>query len=181
MPIDFSNAWKTGVKIINEAISLLPNVLLAIVILLLFLLLAAAGKSLAHRWAQRRRKHQGIALLLARLVQTSIFILGFLIAFSAVAPSFKAGDLIKLLGVGSVAIGFAFQNILQNFLAGILLLLQEPFQLGDLISVTGIEGNVHDIQARATVITTKEGRRVVIPNAILFTSPVAVESAATKR
>ena len=181
MPIDFSNAWKTGVKIINEAISLLPNVVLAIVILLLFLLLAVAGKSLAHRWAQRRRKHQGIALLLARLVQTGIFVLGFLIAFSVVAPSFKAGDLIKLLGVGSVAIGFAFQNILQNFLAGILLLLQEPFQLGDLVSVTGIEGNVDDIQARATVIATKEGRRVVIPNAILFTSPVAVEAATGKQ
>ena len=181
MPIDFSNAWKTGVKIINEAIALLPNVVLAIVILLFFLLLAAAGKSLAHKWAQRRRKHQGITLLLARLVQTGIFVLGFLIAFSVVAPSFRAGDLIKLLGVGSVAIGFAFQNILQNFLAGILLLLQEPFQLGDLISVTGIEGNVDDIQARATVITTKEGRRVVIPNAILFTSPVAVEAATAKQ
>jgi small conductance mechanosensitive channel len=119
--------------------------------------------------------------LLARLVQTGIFVLGFLIAFSVVAPSFRAGDLIKLLGVGSVAIGFAFQNILQNFLAGILLLLQEPFQLGDLISVTGIEGNVDDIQARATVIATKEGRRVVIPNAILFTSPVAVEVATGKQ
>jgi len=108
MPIDFSNAWKTGVKIINEAISLLPNVVLAIVILLFSLLLAAAGKSLARKWAQRRRKHQGITLLLARLAQTGIFVLGFLIAFSVVAPSFRAGDLIKLLGVGSVAIGFAF-------------------------------------------------------------------------
>src|SRR5438309_8644556 len=164
MPIDFSNAWKTGVKIINEAIALLPNVVLAIVILLLFLLLAVAGKSVAHKWAQRRRKHQGIALLLARLVQTSIFVLGFLIAFSVVAPSFKAGDLIKLLGVGSVAIGFAFQNILQNFLAGILLLLQEPFQLGDFISVIGIEGTVYDIQSRATIVSTKDGRKVVIPN-----------------
>ena len=73
-----------------------------------------------------------------------------------------------MLGVGSVAIGFAFQNILQNFLAGILLLVSEPF------SVTGIEGNVDDIQARATVVTTKEGRQVVIPNAILFTNAVAV-------
>src|SRR5882724_4400238 len=180
MPIDFSNAWKTGVKIINEAISLLPNVLLAIVILLLFLLLAAAGKSLAHKWAQRRRKHQGIALLLARLVQTSIFVLGFLIALFVVAPSFRAGDLIKLLGVGSVAIGFAFQNILQNFLAGILLILQEPFQLGDFISVIGIEGTVYDIQSRATIVSTKDGRRVVIPNAVLFTSPVAVESSAAR-
>jgi small-conductance mechanosensitive channel len=117
---------------------------------------------------------------MARLVQTSILTLGFLIALSVVAPSFKAGDLIKLLGVGTVAIGFAFQNILQNFLAGILLLLQEPFQLGDFISVTGIEGTVHDIQSRATIVNTKEGRRVVVPNAVIFTCPVGVESAATK-
>jgi small-conductance mechanosensitive channel len=176
MPIDFSSAWKTGVRIINESIALLPNIVLAIIIAIVFSILASAGKSLAGRWLQRRRKHQGIALLIAQLVRTSILILGFLIALSVVAPSFKAGDLIKLLGIGSVAIGFAFQNILQNFLAGILLLLQEPFQLGDLISVSGIEGHVRDIQARATVITTKEGRHVWIPNAILFTSPVAVET-----
>ena len=156
MPIDFSNAWNTGVKIINETISLLPNILLAVLIFFAFLLLGAVGKSLARRWLQRQRKHQGIALLMARLVQTSILILGFLVALSVVAPSFKAGDLIKLLGVGTVAIGFAFQNILQNFLAGILLLLQEPFQLGDFISVIGIEGTVYDIQSRATIVSTKE-------------------------
>jgi small conductance mechanosensitive channel len=73
-----------------------------------------------------------------------------------------------------VAIGFAFQNILQNFLAGILLLLQEPFDLGDWISVTGIEGTVEDIQTRATIVATKDGNRVMIPNAVLFTSPVSV-------
>jgi small conductance mechanosensitive channel len=99
---------------------------------------------------------------------------GFLIAISVIAPSFQAADLIKVLGIGTVAIGFAFQNILQNFLAGILLLLQQPFRLGDLISVTGIEGNVSDIQARATIVTTREGREVVIPNAVIFTNPVAV-------
>ena len=180
MPIDFSYAWNTGVKIINETISLLPNLLLAVLIFFAFLLIGAGGKSLARRWVQRQRNHQGIALLMARLVQTTILVLGFLIALSVVAPSFKAGDLVKLLGVGTVAIGFAFQNILQNFLAGILLLLQEPFQLGDFISVTGIEGTVYDIQSRATIVSTKDGRRVVIPNAVLFTSPVAVEGSGAK-
>ena len=115
-----------------------------------------------------------MVLLLARLVHTTFVVVGFLIAISVVAPSFQAADLIKLLGIGTVAIGFAFQNILQNFLAGILLLLQEPYQLGDFVSVTGIEGHVSDIQARATIVTTKEGRNVVIPNAVIFTNPVAV-------
>jgi small-conductance mechanosensitive channel len=175
MPVDFSNAWKTGVRIINTGIALLPNLILAIVIFIIFLVLASASKSLTRRFALNRRTHQGATLLISRLVQTTIVILGFLIAFSVVAPSFQAADLIKMLGIGSVAIGFAFQNILQNFLAGILLLVNEQFRLGDLISVTGIEGNVDDIQARATVVTTKEGRKVVIPNAVLFTNPVAVE------
>jgi small conductance mechanosensitive channel len=175
MSLDFSAAWNTGAKIINEAISLIPNAILALVIFALFLVAASLCGSLVRRFAVERRKHQGIALLLGRLVYTAIIVLGFLVGLSVVAPSFQASDLIKVLGIGSVAIGFAFQNILQNFLAGILLLLQEPFRIGDLISVTGIEGTVSDIQSRATVVTTKEGRQVIIPNAIIFTNPVAVE------
>jgi small conductance mechanosensitive channel len=174
MPVDFSIAWKTGAKIINEMISLLPNIILGILIFIAFVIVASLAKSLTRRVVLRRLPHQGMALLLARLVHTSIALVGFLIAVSVIAPSFQAADLIKVLGIGTVAIGFAFQNILQNFLAGILLLLQEPFRLGDLISVTSIEGNVSDIQARATIVTTKEGREVVIPNAVIFTNPVAV-------
>jgi small conductance mechanosensitive channel len=69
---------------------------------------------------------------------------------------------------------FRIPKYLQNFLAGIILLLQEPFRLGDLISVTGIEGNVSDIQSRATIVITKRRRKVIIPNAAIFTNPVAV-------
>ena len=175
MHIDFSNAWNTGAKLMNQCIAMIPNIVIAIVIFLLFLAVGSFCKSLVRRLAVQRQKHQGIALLLGRLVHTTVVVLGFLVALSIVAPSFQASDLVKLLGIGTVAIGFAFQNILQNFLAGILLLLQEPFRIGDFISVTGIEGTVYDIQSRATVITTKEGRQVIIPNAIIFTSPVAVE------
>jgi small-conductance mechanosensitive channel len=180
MPIDFSNAWKTGVRLINQCISLLPNLIIALVVFFLFLAVASFCRSVVRRIAVQRRKHQGIALLLGRLVHTTIVVLGFLVALSVVAPSFQASDLIKLLGIGTVAIGFAFQNILQNFLAGILLLLQEPFRIGDFISVTGIEGVVYDVQSRATVVTTKEGRQVIIPNAIIFTNPVAVEHPAAE-
>ena len=91
-------------------------------------------------------------ILLGQVAQITVAIVGFLIALSVIAPSFQASDLIKAPAViGSVAIGFAFQNILQNFLAGVLVLLHEPFTLGDTISVTGLEGQVEDIQARATI------------------------------
>jgi small-conductance mechanosensitive channel len=174
MPIDLSAAWKTGISIINDSISLLPNLILAVVIFVIFMILASASKSFTRRFTVRWGKRQGVALLLGQIAYTTVSVLGFLIAFSVVAPSFHASDLIRTLGIGSIAIGFAFQNILQNFLAGILLMINEPFQLGDWISVIGIEGDVDDIQTRATHVITKEGREVFIPNALLFTNPVAV-------
>jgi small conductance mechanosensitive channel len=174
VPIDFSNAWKSGARIINSVISSLPNLLIALLIFAGFLVLASTAKSMVRRISLRREHRKNLTLLLGQLAQTLVLILGFLVAVSVVAPSFHAANLIQMLGIGSVAIGFAFQNILQNFLAGILLLIQEPFSLGDWISVTGIEGTVLDIQTRATVVLTQDGKRVVIPNAVLFTNPVSV-------
>lgn len=174
MPIDLSNAWKSGERIINGAISLLPNLVIAIAIFILFMIVAGVIRTAVRHLVERRKHHRSLAILLGQIAHLCVVILGFLIALSVLAPSFKAGDLIKVLGIGSVAVGFAFQNILQNFLAGILILMQEPFQPGDWISVTGIEGNVDDIQTRATIVSTKDGHRVVIPNAVLFTNPVSV-------
>lgn len=174
MHIDLSNAWKSGSRILDATISLLPNLILAVVVFVLFVILASAGKSVVRRFIEKRRRRRSLGPLLGQLTHTLVVILGFLIALSIVAPSFQASDLIKVLGIGSVAVGFAFQNILQNFLAGILLLMQEPFEIGDWISVTGLEGTVEDIQTRATIITTKDKQRVVVPNAVLFTSPVIV-------
>lgn len=92
-------------------------------------------------------------------------------------PTFRPGQLVQLLGISSVAIGFAFRDILQNFLAGILLLLTEPFRIGDQIRFGDYEGVVEDIQTRATMIRTYDSRRIVIPNAELFTNSVTVNTA----
>jgi len=99
------------------------------------------------------------------------------IAFPAVRP----GDIIGLLGLSSVAISFAFQDIFKNFLAPILLLLHEPFQLGDQIVVEGFEGTVEEISMRSTQILTYQGERVIVPNAIVFTNSVRVLTAMPHR
>jgi small conductance mechanosensitive channel len=177
--IDLSNAWRSGGKMVDSAISLLPNLILAAVIFILFLVVASLAKSGIRRISLKRRR-QTLGVLLGQLTHVTIVVLGFLIAISAVAPSFHASDLIKMLGIGSVAIGFAFQNILQNFLAGILLLINQPFRVGDRITVEGLEGEVEDIATRATTIGTTDGRRVVIPNAILFTNPVIVRGPSSR-
>jgi small conductance mechanosensitive channel len=178
MNVDFGNAWKNGSRMIDGAISLLPNVFLAAIVFVLFMIVASLARRLIRRFLERQQRRHNVALLLSKLVHLVVLILGFLIALAIVAPSFRAGDLVKMLGIGSVAIGFAFQNILQNFLAGILLLLQEPFALGDWITVASeqgkLEGRVQDIQARATVVSTLDGQRAIIPNALLFTQAVVV-------
>jgi small-conductance mechanosensitive channel len=111
------------------------------------------------------------------LSQGVVILIGLFVALSIVIPSFKAGDLVQLLGISGVAFGFAFRDILQNFLAGILILLTEPFQIDDQIVFKNFEGTVEEIQTRATTIRTYDGRRVVIPNSELFTNSVTVNTA----
>lgn len=117
-------------------------------------------------------------------VQTSYITawsIGILVACVIAFPDLRLGDLIGLLGLSSVAVGFAFQDIFKNFLAGILLLIQEPFRLGDQIQIGDYEGTVEDIKIRSTQIRTYQGDRIVIPNAIVFTSPVQVLTAFPQR
>ena len=89
--------------------------------------------------------------------------------------------MVQLLGVSGVAVGFAFRDILQNFLAGILILITEPFVINDQIVFKDFEGTVEHIQTRATTIKTYDGRRIVIPNAELFTNSVTVNTAFDRR
>jgi small conductance mechanosensitive channel len=148
-----------------------------IIVFLLFYVLSITVSRVILRTSRKYRPNLGVVF--ARLAGAATILLGVLIAFSVVAPSFQAGDLIKILGISGVAIGFAFQNILQNFLAGLLLLWAEPFRVGDEIKLDNYEGTVEEVQARATIIETYDGRRVVIPNADLFTHSVTVNTVNT--
>jgi small conductance mechanosensitive channel len=157
----------------------LPSLALGLVVFALFY----GGSILVSRLILRAtavRRHN-VGVVFARLVGSGIVLLGVLVSLSIVAPSFQAGDVIKVLGIGSVAIGFAFQNILQNFLAGLLLLWTEPFRVGDQIRLDNFEGTVEEVATRATTIKTYDGKRVVIPNADLFTRSVVINTAFESR
>lgn len=160
----------------ESLVSRTPNILLAVITLGLFYIASILARLSIERIARNRRRHN-VSVVVGRLVAAAIMLVGLLVALTVVAPSFQANDLIKVLGIGSVAIGFAFQNILQNFLAGILLLWTEPFRIGDQIRLDPYEGTVEEIQTRATLIRTYDLRRVVIPNADLFTRSVIVNTA----
>lgn len=176
-----STAWGKMQAMLDGLIVMLPNIVLAVIVFAIFFFTARGIKSLVRRVTRRHRQARNLGLVLGRLSQGTILLVGLFVALSIVIPSFKAGDLIQLLGISGVAIGFAFRDILQNFLAGVLILLTEPFQINDQIVFKSFEGTVEEIQTRATTIRTYDGRRVVIPNSELFTNSVTVNTAFDNR
>jgi small-conductance mechanosensitive channel len=89
--------------------------------------------------------------------------------------------LVGSLGLATVALGFALQDILSNFVAGIVLLLEHPFTRGDTIVAANATGTVEDIRVRATVLRTPDGQQVLVPNKLLFTSVLTNQSATVRR
>jgi small conductance mechanosensitive channel len=167
--------WTAADHMADVFLARLPSLGLAIIVFFLFYGGSLWISRLILRATATRRHNVGVVF--ARLVSAAVVFLGLLVSFSIVAPSLQAADLIKVLGIGSVAIGFAFQNILQNFLAGLLLLWTEPFRVGDQIRLDAFEGTVEEIETRATTIKTYDGKRVIIPNADLFTRSVTINTA----
>jgi len=175
--MNFSRALTTLQDMANSIIGGLPNFILALAIFFVFYLVAKRTRLMVVRLTERRHKAKNLGIILGKLAQSAVIVAGLLVVLSILFPSFNPGDLIQLLGIGSVAIGFAFHDLFQNFLAGILLLLTAPFRIGDQIVVQEYEGTVEDIAMRATTIRTYDGRRVVIPNTDLFTNSVTVNTA----
>lgn len=176
-----SAVWVKLQKMLDSFIIMLPNIVLALLVFALFWFAGRIVRFAVKRLTRRYRHARNLGLILGRLAQGAIILLGLFIALSIVLPTFQAGDLVQLLGISGVAIGFAFRDILQNFLAGILILLTEPFQIDDQIVFKTFEGTVENIQTRATTIRTYDGRRIVIPNAELFTNSVTVNTAFENR
>lgn len=181
MKAEISVLWDKVQAMMNGFIALLPNIFLAFIVFTIFVYIGRAIKRLVKRLTRHYRYARNLGMVLGRLAQGTTILVGLFISLSIVIPSLKAGDLVQLLGISGVAIGFAFRDILQNFLAGILILLTEPFQIDDQIVFKGFEGTVENIETRATTIKTYDGRRIVIPNSELFTNSVTVNTAFENR
>ena len=178
----YHDAYTTIDKIIDSFWQRVPYICIAIAVFVIFWLLTKLFKFFIHKTLENRSyTRQNLVLVLNRVGSTFILFFGFLIGLVIAIPGFTPSQLIGALGIGSVAIGFAFKDIFQNLLSGILILLSEPFRIGDDIVVNGFEGNVEDIQIRATFLRSPDGRRIVIPNATVYTSAVTVNNAYQRR
>jgi len=174
---DPHTVWTTIQGMLNGFVARIPYVVVAIVVFVVFYFAGKGVRLLVRRVADRAKRNRNLGIVFGRLAQWLIWFVGLLIATVIAVPNFTPGQLIQLLGISGVAIGFAFRDILQNFLAGILILLTEPFRINDQIIFGDYEGTVEEINTRATYLKTYDGRRVVIPNAELFTNSVLVNTA----
>lgn len=104
-----------------------------------------------------------------------VVVLGAVLLVATLAfPSVRVVDVLASLGIVSVAVGFPFKDVLENLLAGVLLLLRDSFRSGDQIRVGDHEGTVEGVTVRETLLRTFDGELVLIPNAQVYTSPLTV-------
>ncbi len=173
--------WQTLIGMWEGMVARTPYILVALLVVLIFAALARLA-SRAVRYAIRLRNGDAaLAVALGQLTSGAIFLLGLLVGAVVVFPAFKPGDLVAGLGITSVAIGFAFKDILQNFLAGLLILWRRPFTPGDEIQTRGFEGTVEEIRVRSTYIRTYQGERVIVPNSEVYSNAVLVRTALESR
>jgi small conductance mechanosensitive channel len=174
---DTSLIWQTIRNITRGFLSRLPLIAMGILVWGLFLIAGSVLAGIVRRAGPRAHMNVNLTLLLSRLGQLLVGVFGFFVGSVIVFPGFQPGDLVAGLGITSVAIGFAFKDILQNFFAGILLLWRQPFTVGDEIQSGEFTGIVETINTRSTRIRTYDGQRVVLPNADVYTRAIIVNTA----
>jgi len=164
-----ASAWETLRSYLPSDHDLF-KVVVAILILVAFYLLARFVRMLAGKELKRVNADPQVALLVNRMVFLAALVIGVVAAFSELfgSPALVFG------GFGFLALAFslAFQDILKNFIAGIFMLLERPFRLGDEITVDNHTGIVENIEMRATTLRTSEGEQVIAPNSLVYTGTI---------
>jgi small conductance mechanosensitive channel len=159
----------------EQTLDAAPRVSVALAIIFVGWVLSRGLRWLLHR---RFTKTQTVSFanVMSKIASWLFVFVVVLIAIAVTFPSVKPVDLLAGLGFFSVAVGFAFQDILENTLSGILLLFRQPFRSGDQITVMERSGTVHSITIRETKIITYDGELVVIPNRDVYKNVINVHT-----
>ena len=169
---NFAPAQTALEELLRDAIKLTPLLILALVIALAAFYLA----KLATRWARRIAGHRIDSVLLAgvvgNVVGVLVFVVGVYLALRLSGLTRLAVTLLGGTGLVGLALGFAFRDIAENYLASILISLNHPFRVGDLIEVDGSKGFVRMVTTRGTVLHTLDGDQIQIPNSTVYKSKI---------
>ena len=165
----------------DEFVRTLPQLGIALVILVVTAVIAKFALRITDGLIGKSRLRPSLRNLVETIVKLAVWLFGLLIAGIVVFPGLTVGSLVAGLGIGAVAIGFAFQDIFENFLAGVLIMVREKMRIGDVIECEGIVGKVEHITLRETHVRALSGELTIVPNSILFKNPVEILTDTIKR
>jgi small-conductance mechanosensitive channel len=166
-------------QLVVDFLTLLPSLIAALVVFAIGIYLASIVRRLARKGLELRTKNPQPITLLSQLAYWLVVILAAAVSLQMVGfnlTAFLAG-----LGIAGITIGFALQDVSKNFIAGLLMLIQQPFEIGEFIEVSGYAGKVEAIDLRATQVRTADGKLVLIPNGEVIVSPITNFSQAESR
>jgi small conductance mechanosensitive channel len=155
------------VGFINTVINKIPALFLAILVFLVAFLCAKLVKSWAQRSILKSGSNEGAMNIVGKTAYIGTIILGLTVALKIL--EIDISFIVAAMGFG---LGFAMKDILENYFSGVLILVQKPFSVGDVIKAGEFVGKVEEIEARATFLRVFDGQRVIIPNSQMISSAV---------
>jgi small conductance mechanosensitive channel len=159
-------------------VSFFLNLLAALVIVVISIYLARLLSSILRRVLDDRKIHLGVVQLFSQLTYWGIIVAG---AILALQRFFDITTFLTGLGIAGLTVGLALQDVLKNFVAGVILLVQHPFHVGETIGVKGFDGTITAIDLRATEMRASDGRLVILPNADVLVNPIINYSRTNQR
>lgn len=165
-------AWDKVLGWVAALVEMLPNLAVAVLVVVLAALAARLASRLVERAARRAASNTQVVALLSSVTRVSVLALGLFVALGILQLEKTVTSLLAGIGVVGLALGFAFQDIANNFMSGVIMALREPFQIGDLIETHDTMGWVERVTLRATVVRNFWGQLVVIPNKDVLQSPI---------
>jgi len=157
-------------ELLTKIIDFVPHLITALVVFAISLFVSNLTAKWVLRKSKTRVKNIETSKLLSTITRWTILVLGIVIALEQV--NFNVTGFVAGLGVAGFTIGFALQDIAKNFVSGILLVIRQPFQVGDAVELSGFEGTVTDITLRDTVVQTWDGEVVILPNMSVYSNPI---------
>ncbi|EAT08377.1 mechanosensitive ion channel [Sphingobium sp. 10 DY56-G10] len=155
-------------------VALVPNMVIALVILGITWVVSRLARRIVDRVTAKASIRESLKQLIHTVVSIGVWVVGLVIAATVVLPGLTPASLVAGLGVGTIAIGFAFQDFFQNFLAGILIMVRKKMRIGDIIECEGIIGRVEHVSLRETHVRKLSNELTIVPNSTLFKNPVEI-------
>lgn len=158
-------AWLTS------AIEMLPNLVLALLVVIAFYVLARVIRKFVGKALSRVTDNKTVTGLAQTLLAILVLGIGLFFALSILNLDGTVTSLLAGAGIIGLALGFAFQDIAANFIAGVLLSIRHPFGIGDIIETNGLFGTVEKLNLRNTILRTPQGQFIYVPNKVVYENP----------